>query len=179
MDKFELHDFNKRIKLNTNLENISKEICKHYKLGNFISNTLITIGYEDYNFYLDTSKGKFCVKIFSKERTKEDIKNYLKRIKAIAKSNVSSPKPLEIDGNIFFSLYYQQNNYDICVFEFIDGKNYFELQQSPSGDVIQEIAKQTAWINNLDIKPNFIYDHWAIVNFKEEYKEKRQYLLNG
>ena len=179
MDKFELHDFNKRIKLNTNLENISKEICKHYKLGNFISNTLITIGYEDYNFYLDTSKGKFCVKIFSKERTKEDIKNYLERIKAIAKSNVSSPKPLEIDGNIFFSLYYQQNNYDICVFEFIDGKNYFELKQLLSSDVIQELAKQTALINNLDIKPNFIYDHWAFVNFKEEYKEKRKYLLNG
>ena len=31
-------------------------------------------------------------------------------------------------------------------------------------------------INNLDIKPNFIYDTWAIVNFGDEYKKKREYL---
>lgn len=73
MDKFELQDFNKRIGLNTKLDNISSEICKSYDLGNFISNELITIGYEDYNYYLTTSKGKYCVKIFSKERTREDV----------------------------------------------------------------------------------------------------------
>ena len=54
MDKFELQDFNKRIGLNTKLDNISSEICKSYDLGNFISNELITIGYEDYNYYLTT-----------------------------------------------------------------------------------------------------------------------------
>lgn len=31
-------------------------------------------------------------------------------------------------------------------------------------------------INNLDIKPEFIYDAWAIINFEEEYKQKRKYL---
>ena len=36
MDKFELQDFNKRIGLNTELENISREVCKNYDLGNFI-----------------------------------------------------------------------------------------------------------------------------------------------
>lgn len=47
MDDFELQDFNKRIGLNTKLDNISKEICNSYNLGDFISNDLITIGYED------------------------------------------------------------------------------------------------------------------------------------
>ena len=73
MDSFELQEFNKRIKLNTDLKNISELICKKYDLGQFISNELITIGYEDYNYYLTTSKGKYCVKIFSKERTINDI----------------------------------------------------------------------------------------------------------
>lgn len=50
MDKFEIQDFNKRIELNTDLENISREICRYYNLGNFISNELIAIGYEDYIF---------------------------------------------------------------------------------------------------------------------------------
>ena len=176
MDSFELKDFNKRIKLNTDLKNISKAICDEYELGDFVSNELIEIGYEDYNYYLTTSKGKYCVKIFSKIRTNEDIKNYLDRIRAVAKSEISSPKPLLLNDDIVFELDYENNHYDICVFEYIDGKNYFEINEKPDNDVLREIAKQTALINNLDIKPEFIYDTWAIVNFKEEYAKKRQYL---
>ena len=176
MDKFELQDFNKRIGLNTELENISREVCKNYDLGNFISNELITIGYEDYNYYLTTSKGKFCVKIFSKERSTEDVNNYLERIRIVANSNVSAPKPLLVNDDIMLSLNYQDNHYDICVFEYINGKNYFQLQENPDNEVIKELAKQTAMINNLDINPNFIYDSWAIINFAEEYNKKREFL---
>jgi len=176
MDKFELQDFNKRIELNTDLKNISEQICSYYNLGEFISNELIPIGYEDYNYYLTTSKGKYCVKIFSKIRTTEDIKNYLERIRAVANSEISSPKPLVVDGDISLSLDYEDNHYDICVFEYISGKNYFQIGENPSAGVIRELARQTALIHNLDIKPEFIYDTWAIVNFEKEYLQKRQYL---
>ena len=176
MNKFELQDFNKRIELNTDLENISKEICKAYDLDDFVSNELITIGYEDYNYYLTTSKGKYCVKIFNKARTKEDVENYLVRIKAVANSDINAPKPILVNGDVALNLNYQGNSYDICVFEFIDGKNYFQLQENPSEEVIKELAKQTAMINNLDIRPNFIYDNWAIINFILEYNQKRNYI---
>ena len=58
-------------------------------------------------------------------------------------------------------------------------KIFFELGEKPSKDVIKEIARQTAIINNLEIKPDFIYDTWAIVNFEDEYKEKRKYLADN
>lgn len=176
MDTFELQDFNKRIGLNTDLKNISEQICQRYNLGNFISNELIAIGYEDYNYYLTTSAGKYCVKIFSKIRTEEDIKNYLARIRAVADSEINAPKPLIINNDITLSLDYENNHYDICVFEYINGKNYFELGKKPSTDIIKELAKQTAMINNLEINPNFIYDSWAIINFEEEYQNKRKYI---
>ena len=95
MDDFELQDFNKRIGLNTKLDNISKEICNIYKLGDFISNDLITIGYEDYNYVLTTSKGRYCVKIFNKERNKKNLNNYLDRIRIISESDVQSPKTIK------------------------------------------------------------------------------------
>ena len=176
MNKFELQDFNKRIELNTDLENISREICKAYDLGDYVFDELITIGYEDYNYYLTTSKGKYCVKIFNKARTKEDVKNYLARIRAVANSKVNAPKPLLVNGDISLNINYQENSYDICVFEFVDGKNYFQLQENPSEEVIKELAKQTSIINNLNIRPNFIYDNWAIINFIEEYNQKRNYI---
>lgn len=176
MDSFELKEFNKRINLNTDLKNISKQICIQYDLGEFVSNELITIGYEDYNYYLTTSKGKYCVKIFNKERTKDDIKNYLDRIRAIANSEINSPKPLIVNNDIVLPLNYDNNYYDICVFEYINGKNYYEIGEKPNGDIIKEIAKQTAMIHNINIKPDFIYDAWAIINFKEEYTKKKNYL---
>ena len=176
MDKFELKNFNKRIELNTDLKNISELICNNYDFGKYISNELITIGYEDYNYCLTTAKGKYFVKIFNKERTSQDIKNYLERIRAVAKSEISFPKPLLFNGDINLPLEYNGNHYDICVFEYISGKNYFELKEKPGSDVIKELAKQTAMINNLDIKPEFIYDSWAIINFKQEYAKKRKYL---
>ncbi len=176
MDTFELQDFNKRIGLNTDLKNISEQICSQYNLGGFISNELITIGYEDYNYYLTTTKGKYCVKIFNNIRTRQDIVNYLERIRVVANSQISAPKPLKINNDIVLELDYKKNHYDICVFEYIDGKNYFELNQKASKEIIKELAKQTAMINQLDIKPDFIYDSWAIINFEEEYKNKREYL---
>ena len=176
MEQFELNDINKRIGLDTNLDNISKEICKYYRLGEFLSNELITIGYEDYNYYLTTSKGKYCVKIFNNERTKEDIENYLDRIRIISNSEVSTPKPLLSQGDILYSLDYLNNHYDICVFEYINGNNFFELKGNASEKEIKELAKQTALINNLDVKLDFIYDSWAIINFKYEYNKKKEYL---
>ncbi|MBR4830257.1 MAG: phosphotransferase [Bacilli bacterium] len=176
MDKFELQDFNKRIELNTDLKNISVQICNYYDLGDFVSNELIEIGYEDYNYYLTTSKGKYCVKIFSKARSTEDIKNYLERIRTVANSEVSSPKPLLANNDIHLSLDYENNHYDICVFEYVNGKNYFEIGENPTSEVIKELARQTALINNLDITPEFIYDTWAIINFEKEYSQKREYL---
>lgn len=178
MDAFELQDFNKRIDLNADLKKISEQICELYYLGDFISNELITIGYEDYNYYLTTTSGKYCVKIFSHARTKQDIDNYLERIRVVAGSQINTPKPLKINDDIVLRLDYENNHYDICVFEYIDGKNYFELGQKASGRLIEELARQTAMINQLDFKPDFIYDAWAIINFKEEYKKKREYVPN-
>ncbi len=171
-----MDEFTKRIGLNTDLENISAQICAKYGLGDFVSNKIIEIGYEDFNYYLTTTKGQYCVKIFSKARSSQDVDNYLARIRAVASSEVSSPKPLMVDGDIVLRLDYENNHYDICVFEFIDGKNYFEMNQKPSQEVIKELARQTTLINQLDIKPEFIYDTWAIINFEPEYAKKRAYL---
>ena len=67
MEQFELQYFNKRIGLNADLKNISELICQKYNLCQFISNELITIGYEDYNFYLTTSKVNIVLKSLGKK----------------------------------------------------------------------------------------------------------------
>ena len=40
-------EFKDRINLNTDLNIISKQICKNYDLGEYISDTIITVGKEE------------------------------------------------------------------------------------------------------------------------------------
>lgn len=75
-----LEEFYERINLKSKLADLSKVICEKYNLGQYISEELILVGYEDFNFILSTSIGKFCVKIFNKDRTCEDVKKYIDRI---------------------------------------------------------------------------------------------------
>lgn len=42
-------EFKDRINLNTDLSNISKQICIKYELGDYISDSIITVGYEDFD----------------------------------------------------------------------------------------------------------------------------------
>ena len=71
--------FYKRIGYKGELSDISQIICKDFNLGKFVSDELITIGYEDFNFNLETTNGKYFVKVFSNFRTDEDCKQYVGR----------------------------------------------------------------------------------------------------
>ena len=86
-----MNDFESRINLNLPLEDISLKICNAYGLGEFISNKLIEIGYEDFNYILTTSKNKFVVKIFSNERTNNDAKDLVNRASVALENGISSP----------------------------------------------------------------------------------------
>ena len=44
-------EFKNRINLNIDLSIISREICKAYFLGEYVSDKIITVGYEDFNLY--------------------------------------------------------------------------------------------------------------------------------
>ncbi len=177
MNSYELKDFNKRVGLNTSLDDISSVICDLYNLGSFVSSELITIGYEDFNYYLTTSKNKYFVKILNKIRDAEDKKCFLDRIRIVAKSDISAPKPLVINDDIYLSLDYKNNHYDLCVFEYIDGKSLYELNERPADSkTIKELVKQMAMIHNLDYKLSPSYDAWTITNFKKEYEDKKDYL---
>lgn len=176
MEKFELQDFFKRINLNTELKVISKDICKVYNLGDYISEELITIGYEDFNFILNTTLNKYCVKVFSKERTTQEIVDYIDRMEHVNNIGINFPPIITLNSKSLYELTIEDVTYRICVFEYIDGKNYLELHTKPTIEEIKEIARQMALLHKIDYNPGFIYDSWSIINFSKEYEKKNQYI---
>lgn len=171
-----LNEFYKRINLNTELKNISERICQLYKIGDYIKDEVILIGYEDFNYILTTSKAQYCVKIFNKDRTMEEIRSYITRIKMVSNLDINTPKPLQV-SNIYLQIIEFNNiQYRVCVFEHIDGKSFYELKAMPSDDEIKSIVQQMSKIHNLKLKPEFIYDPCTITNFQKEYDSKKKYL---
>ncbi len=169
-------DFSDRINLNTELSIISKKICNMYGLGEYLSDTVIAVGYEDFNYILETSTGKYCVKIFSEERTDKDCKNYIDRIELAELTDINTPKLYKINGESECIIEVEDVKYRLCLFEYINGNSFFDLGTSPNEDEIKEIVRQMANIHKQQLNSGFIYDKWAIVNFIEEFEDKKQYL---
>ena len=169
-------EFYDRINLNTNLDNISKEICKKYNLDDYISDELILVGYEDFNYILNTTKGKYCVKIFNKERTNKDVNNYIDRIELASTLNINTPKVYRVKNNCLQIIDINNNQYRLCVFEYVNGKSFYDLNEIPTEKEIKEIIKQMVYIHNAKLDSEYIYDKWTITNFIKEYKDKKNYL---
>ncbi len=130
-----MNSFEERINLKFPLEFLSKEICSAYNLGDFVSNKLIKIGYEDYNYILTTKKGKYVVKVFSNLRTDKDCQNLAGRCSIPSQHGVSCPKIYEINGKTLFVTTINNVKFRLLVMDFINGKDYFTLDELPKGKV--------------------------------------------
>lgn len=172
-----LREFAKRINLNTDLDNISKEICNEYNLGQYISDTIIEIGYEDFNYILETSSGKYCVKIFNIKRTDKECRQYVDRIKLASTLDINTPRIYNSnEKDYLFTIKFKNTKYRLCVTEYIKGKSFYDLGMKPNSEEIKEIVRQMVNIHKTNQKPNYIYDEWTITNFKQELKDKAEYL---
>ena len=168
--------FKQRIGFNGDLKEISKLICKDFNLGEFLNSEIILIGYDDFNFYLTTTNGKFVVKIYASFRTLDDCKrNTDIMIRAIA-AGVSIPRLYKSNQGWLHILKIASTTLRLCVMDFIDGKDFYTSQAKITQKDRLSIAHQASLINSIDIKPQKVYDSWAITNFQLEFKKKSQYL---
>lgn len=166
-------EFFKRINLTFDLNIISSKICELYRLGDCVSEQLIEVGYEDFNYILETTTGKYCIKIYNKERTNEDVNKYIDRIELASQLNLNTPKVFKINGSCLQTFNINNTNFRLSVFEYINGKSFYDLNEIPTQDEIKEIIHQMSVIHSAILKSDSIYDKWTITNFVKEYEEKR------
>ncbi len=168
--------YEKRIGYNGNLGEISSAVCKSFNLGEFLANKLILRGYEDFNFVLETRKEKYLVKVFANFRSDKDCQRYIDILRDVITARVKTPKLFKSEQGYISKLKINDCNLRLCVMEYIKGKDIFSLRKTLNENEIKFIAKQAALINSIDIKPQAIYDSWAIVNFQEEFRKTKKYL---
>lgn len=168
--------FKQRIGFDGDLKEISEIICRDFDLGEFLNCEIILIGYEDFNFSLTTTNGKFFVKIYANFRTLDDCKRNTNIMVRALKAGVSIPKLYKSNQGYLHILKINPSTLRMCVMDFIDGKDFFTSQAQITKKDRISIVHQASLINSIDIKPKKIYDSWAITNFQLEFKKKSQYL---
>ena len=166
-----MEDFFERIDVNASLNEIAREICSKCNIDNYLSSKIVEVGYEDFNFIIETKNKKYFVKIFHKGRTNQNCSNYMDRINLSNNIDINTPKTIGFD-----SVKIENKDLRFVIFEYINGKSFLDLEEMPNEAEIKEIVKQMATIHRAELKSDFIYDTWTITNFTKEFEAKGKYL---
>jgi len=128
-------------------------------------------GYEDANILLFTNKGKYVLKIFLKERSLANIKDYAKVIRSLMKIKVPTIPIIKGSlGYLSFSQTRKVKTYYIIT-KFIEGYNF---QESPPNlhDMVV-VARHIAKLNTFTFKIQECYDSWGNKNFLKEFTDNK------
>ncbi len=166
-----MENFFERIDVNSSLNEIARMICLKCGIEDYVSSQIVEVGYEDFNFILETEKQKYFVKILHKGRTSQNCSNYIDRIKLSNKIDINTPKTICFD-----SIKIEDKDLEFVIFEYINGKSFLDLEETPNEAEIKEIIRQMANIHRAELKSGFIYDTWTITNFIKEFESKGKYL---
>jgi Ser/Thr protein kinase RdoA (MazF antagonist) len=164
------HPFQSRIAYKGELKILIDKVIDLYKLDKYKDHLVIEVGYEDFNIKLTTSKKNYLLKFFADFRNKEECLRYVDIMSAAIKAGIQHPKLYKSSQGYFSEINIDNTKTRLVVIDFIDGKNFYELKIKPSPKEQEFIIKQVVKINQLQIKPKYLYDSWAAVNFVKEYE---------
>lgn len=137
-------------------------------IGN-IKNTLpIMEGYEDANFILETSAGKFVLKIFLEERSLENIESYAKILRECENIGVPTTEIL-LDFNNGLG-FVENNNVKtyFIITKYFEGQNFQNI--TPTLKDTKIVAVYLSKLNTLNFPVVETYDSWGNKNFGKEYE---------
>src|SRR3989338_5278957 len=95
-------------------------IATAFGLGAISRFSYMQKGYEDLNLKLETGKGKFLVKIFSKGKKPSAVSDYVRVIEEFRKNKVPVPKLFMAQGKPAYSRKGKKGAVFACVIEFVD-----------------------------------------------------------
>ncbi len=172
------HPFQKRISYKGQLPDLLKQVIADYGFDEYQSHEVIGVGYEDFNVVLKTGKGKYFLKFFADFRDEKGCQRYVDVMTAAVKHGVSHPKLYQSKQGYFHKIDTKNGSVRLVAMEYVDGKTFFDLKQKPTDEEKDFLVRQAALINSIRIKPKFVYDSWAVVNFLKEYKKIKQRLTD-
>ncbi len=157
------------------LPSILEHTAQLFALGTVVSFVPITTGYQDYNVELTTTNGKYVVKIFAADRSKQRIDDVIRAHTASAKLRLPVPGLLETaDKRKLIDIPGKTHPIYLCVFEYFPGKPF---TRTPVTDTdLVTLTRTMSAIHRIQGVIHPYYDSLGIINLPEEFKTKKSAL---
>ena len=112
-----------RIHLYIPFDALSSQITSDFGLGSPVSFEPLPVGYEEVNSLLVTSKGKYIVKIFSKDKDTATINSNVTALLEYYKGGIPVPKLYQHSGGEYLYRIEGTDTY-LVVMDYFDGKKF-------------------------------------------------------
>jgi Ser/Thr protein kinase RdoA (MazF antagonist) len=165
-----------RLDYSGDLKSVIDRIGANYGIGEISDFSLIEVGFEDCNVIIETLKDKYVAKIFSKERSQEDIVRYGAIMEKVLEAGVNHPELMRTGGGNTVYQDDEANGISLVLMKFIEGDNFLALDRTPNAEERQMVIKQAAKINKIDFHPTYLSDTWAIPNIKAMFERVKQFI---
>lgn len=169
-------NFQDRIDFSGDFNALIGRIANSYSLGNVLRHSVIEVGFEDFNVKISTDQGEFLAKIFSKNRTSEEIDRNVINIEKAIVAGVNHPKLMLLDGRAMYQD--AESGLKLIVMQFIAGKTFYDLSVVPDAHDLALIAAEAVKINNIDYDPPYLFDSWAIPNMEWMFDKVKDHLTD-
>lgn len=163
-----------RINLDVSFEELAGQLTRDYGLGSSSSFKPLPVGYEEVNSLLVTNKGKFIVKIFSKDKDLKTIKSNITALLEYYKGGVPVPKLYPNSKNRYLYKINQVHAAYLIVTDYFDGEKFTEVQPTIEDKI--KITKILSQIHKLNFKTSANYDIWLTIHLAKEFEKKYKYL---
>lgn len=170
----------KRIGKEIDIEVLSKKICIFYKLGEYKKYQLILVGIDDLSYFLDTTKGRYVVKIVNQEKTYEDISEFIEKTNIITKNHIKAPRLISCEENYLFTYDINGLHINLIVMEYIDGKDLYSIDKQLTKQDIDKLIDILISFHQIEEKiENKGYDEYCFMQIKEDYQKTKDILPNN
>jgi Ser/Thr protein kinase RdoA (MazF antagonist) len=120
------------------------------------------VGYDDCNVVLETSTGRYLVKILSAMRSRPMCARYVEIVDRVVAAGVCHPPLRSAHGRVL--MHHPESDNQLVVMDFVEGRTFLELQEFPRQDELATIVEQVERIHLVDLAPEPLHDWWAIPN---------------
>lgn len=169
-------NYQERIDFTGDFNHLIHRIAGSYKLGDVSSHSVVEVGFEDFNVKISTESGDFLAKIFSKNRSADEIVRNVTNIELAIAGGVNHPELILSNSH---ALYHDTDSgLKMVVMRFIAGKTFYDLSTTPSADDLALIAAEAVKINRIDYDPPYLFDSWAIPNIQWMFDKVKDHLTD-
>ena len=162
-----------RLAYSGDLEPVIDRLCVAYGVGTPANSSVIEVGYEDCNVVLETDQAKYLAKMFAKTRTTEDITRYATTMQKVVEAGVNHPELLTTSTG---EVTYTDSGITLVLMRFVEGKTFFELDRAPDAEDRKVVLEQAAKVNDIDYRPTYLFDSWAIPNIRAMFDKVSQFI---